>query len=50
MPGSHHPNPCAANATHLLINNSRFDNRIIGAMGNQYRFAQLKPLMRRRGK
>ncbi len=29
MPGSHHPNLCAANATHLLINNSRSDNRTV---------------------
>jgi hypothetical protein len=41
MSGSQHPNPCAADAIHLLINDSRFDNRISGAMGNQYRFAQL---------
>jgi hypothetical protein len=34
MSGSQHPNPRAANAIHLLINDSRFDNRIIGAMGN----------------
>ncbi len=40
--GRQHPNLCAAHAIHLPINNSGFNNCIVGTMSDQHGFAELR--------
>ena len=38
--GGQHPDFCGAQAIHLPINNGGFNNRIVGAMGDQHGFTE----------